>query len=163
MPRFCHPRDKAASLYDDRHVPRPADVHELYIRTTPEQLWTAITDPAWTSRYWYGAFNRSGWRPGDRWTSESADGEVYLEGEILEAEPPTRLVHTFHVVHESEPAAEAPSRVSWEISPEGEACRLLMSHEGMGEATGDYTDGGWAYILSGLKTLLETGEPLVIG
>jgi len=142
---------------------RPADVHELYIRTTPEQLWEAITDPAWTSRYWYGAFNRSGWQPGDRWVSESEDGEVYLEGEIVEAERPSRLVHTFHVVDEPEPAAEAPSRVTWEIGAEGEACRLVLTHEGMGEATEEYTAGGWAYILSGLKTLLETGQPLHIG
>jgi uncharacterized protein YndB with AHSA1/START domain len=144
-------------------MPRPAEVHELYIRATPEQLWTAITDPAWTSRYWYGAFNRSGWQPGDRWVSESAEGEVFLEGEILEADSPARLVHTFHVVHEPEAAADPPSRLTWEISAMGEACRLVVTHEGMGEATEDYTAGGWAYILSGLKTLLETGEPLLIG
>jgi uncharacterized protein YndB with AHSA1/START domain len=142
---------------------RPAEVHELYIRTTPERLWNAITDPAWTSRYWYGAFNRSGWQPGDRWVSESAEGEVFLEGEILEADPPARLVHTFHVVHEPEAAADEPSRLSWEISSMGEACQLVLTHEGMGEATEAYTAGGWAYILSGLKTLLETGQPLVIG
>jgi uncharacterized protein YndB with AHSA1/START domain len=144
-------------------MPRPAEVHELYIRATPEKLWTAITDPAWTSRYWYGAFNRSGWQPGDRWVSESAEGEVFLEGEILEADSPARLVHTFHVVHELEAAADPPSRLTWEISAMGEACRLVVTHEGMGEATEDYTAGGWAHILSGLKTLLETGEPLLIG
>jgi len=139
------------------------EVHELYIRTTPGQLWTAITDPAWTSRYWYGAFNRSGWQPGDRWLSESADGEVYLEGEIVAADPPNGLAHTFHVVHEAEAAADPPSQVSWEIDSVGEACHLVLTHSGLGEATAEYIAGGWAYILSGLKTLLETGRPLEIG
>jgi hypothetical protein len=72
-------------------------------------------------------------------------------------------VHTFHVVHEPEAAADEPSRLTWEISSMGEACQLVLTHEGMGEATEEYTAGGWAYILSGLKTVLETGKPLVIG
>jgi uncharacterized protein YndB with AHSA1/START domain len=136
---------------------------ELYIRTTPPQLWAAITQPEQTRQYWYGALNHSTWTPGARWTSESEDGEVYLEGEIVEIEAPSLLVHTFHVAHEEEAAAEAPSTVSWEITPMGDACRLMLVHDGLGKATLDYVTGGWELILSGMKTWLETGQPLKVG
>ncbi len=148
---------------EGENVSRPAHVHETYIRTTPQKLWDAITDPESTRQYWYGALNRSAWTPGSRWVSESADGELFLEGEIIEADPPRRLVHTFHVVHEPDAAQDPPSRVTWEIVQAGESCRLTVTHEEMGEATEEYTSGGWTYILSGLKTLLETGAPLAIG
>jgi len=139
-------------------------VYEIYIRTTPERLWQALTDGDVTRRYWYGAINRSAWTPGSRWTSVSAEGELYLDGEIVEADAPRRLVHTFHVAQGHDAAQDPPSRVTFEITPMGETCRLSVVHEGMGEATIRYTsDGGWALILSGLKTLLETGEPLPIG
>jgi uncharacterized protein YndB with AHSA1/START domain/DNA-binding transcriptional ArsR family regulator len=142
---------------------RPAYVQEIYIRTTAEELWRAITDPDFTRRYWYGALSRSEWTVGARWTSEAEDGQVYLEGEILEIEPPRRLAHTFHVVHDPGAAQDAPSRVTWEITPMGDSCRLRLVHEGMGEATRAYVSGGWEYILSGLKTILETGQPLKVG
>jgi uncharacterized protein YndB with AHSA1/START domain len=88
---------------------------------------------------------------------------VYLEGEILECKPPHHLVQTFHVVHEPEAAGDAPSRVTFDIEQLGDACRLRVTHEQLPPATADYIAGGWETILSGLKTLLETGEPLVIG
>lgn len=141
----------------------PTYVQEIYIRTTPDELWQAITDPQKTRLYWYGALSHSEWTPGARWTSESEDGEVYLEGEIIEVDPPHRLVHTLHIVHSAEAAADAPSRVTWEITPMGDACRLRLTHEDLGEASRRYTSGGWEVILSGLKTLVETGEPLKIG
>lgn len=136
---------------------------ELYIRATPVEIWSAITDPEQTRRYWYGALNRSDWTPGARWTSESETGEIYLEGEILEVEAPHRLVHMFRVVHDPEVAADPPSRVTWEITPMGDACRLVLVHDGLAPATLDYVTGGWELILSGLKTWLETGEPLKVG
>jgi uncharacterized protein YndB with AHSA1/START domain len=136
--------------------------HEIYIRTTPAALWQAITDPDFTRRYWYGALNRSDWTPGARWTSESEAGELYLEGEIIEVDPPHRLVHTFHIVHQPEAAVDPPSRVTWEITPMGESCRLRLIHEELGDATRDYVTGGWEHILAGLKTLLETGQPLKV-
>jgi uncharacterized protein YndB with AHSA1/START domain len=100
--------------------------------------------------------------PGARWTSESEAGELYLEGEILEVDRPSRLVHTFHVLHEPEAAHDAPSRVTWEITPMGEACRLRLAHDDLGDATRVYVTGGWELILSSLKTLLETGQPLKV-
>ena len=137
--------------------------HTLIIETTADALWRSITDPRRTQMYWYGALNRSTWTPGARWTSESETGELFLEGEILEVEAPRRLVHTMHVVHETGAAAESPSTLTWEITPIGDACQLRVAHEHLGPATLAYIQGGWEYILSGLKTLLESGEPHKVG
>ena len=136
----------------------PENVYQVDIATTPELLWQAITDPDFTRQYWYGALSISDWQVGSRWTSESDEGEVYLDGEILDIDPPRRLVHTFHVVHEPEAAAEAPSRIEFEITPIGDRCRLTVIHTGRGPATMDYTSGGWETILGGLKELLEKGS-----
>ena len=136
----------------------PENVYQVEIATTPERLWQALTDPQQTRKYWHRALSTSDWKVGSRWTSESEDGEVYLDGEILEIDPPRRLVHTFHIVHRPEAAAEAPSRVEWEIVPIGDRCRLTMTHTGRGPATMEYTAGGWETILGGLKELLETGR-----
>lgn len=136
----------------------PDDIYQVEIATTPERLWKALTDPQETRKYYYGALSISDWRVGSRWTSQSADGEVYLEGEILEIDPPRRLVHSFHVVHQPEAAAEAPSRIEFEITPIGDRCRLTVTHTGRGPATKAYTSGGWETIGKGLKELLETGQ-----
>jgi len=136
----------------------PENVYQIEIATTPERLWQAITDPEQTRRYFYGARSISDWKVGSRWSSESDEGEVYLDGEILEIDPPRRLVHTLHVVHEPTAAAEAPSRIEWVITPIGDRCRLTMTHTGRGPATIEYTAGGWETILGGLKELLESGE-----
>ena len=138
----------------------PEDIYQVEIATTPEGLWKAITDPEQTRRYYYGALSISDWQVGSRWKSQSAEGEVYLDGEILEIDPPRRLVQTFHIVHEAAGAGEAPSRVEWQITPHGDRCTLTLTHTGRGPAATDYTSGGWEYILSGLKTILETGQPM---
>jgi uncharacterized protein YndB with AHSA1/START domain len=136
----------------------PEHIYEIEIATTAERLWKAITDPEQTRKYWHGALSISDWRVGSRWTSESPDGEVYLDGEILEIDPPRRLVHTFHIVHKADAAAEAPSRIEWEITQIGGRCTLTVVHTGRGPATMDYTSGGWETILGGMKELLETGQ-----
>jgi uncharacterized protein YndB with AHSA1/START domain len=136
----------------------PNNVYQVEIATTPERLWTALTDPQETRKYWYGALSISDWQVGSRWTSESEDGEVFLDGEILEIDPPRRLVHTLHVVHEAAAAAEAPSRIEFEITQIGDRCRLTVTHTGRGPATVEYTTGGWETIFAGLKELLETGS-----
>jgi uncharacterized protein YndB with AHSA1/START domain len=136
----------------------PENVYQVEIATTPERLWQAIVDPEQTRQYYYGALSKSDWKVGSRWTSEGEDGEVYLEGEILEIDPPRRLVHTLHVVQDPAAAAEAPSRVEYEITQSGDKCRLTLIHTGRGPATIEYTSGGWETILGGLKELLETGQ-----
>jgi uncharacterized protein YndB with AHSA1/START domain len=136
----------------------PENVYEIVIAATPERIWDAITDPQQTRQYFHGALNRSDWTVGSRWTSESEDGEVYLDGEILEIDPPRRLVHTFRVVQDPTAALEAPSKVEWQITPLGDTCRLTMTHTGRGPVTMEYTSGGWNSILSGLKELLESGS-----
>jgi uncharacterized protein YndB with AHSA1/START domain len=137
-------------------VTAPENVYEVEIATTPERLWKALTDPQET-RSTTTARSASDWQVGSRGTSQSAAGEVYLEGEILEIDPPRRLVHSFHVVHEPTAAAEAPSRIEFEITPIGDRCRLTVTHTGRGPATLEYTSGGWETIGAGLA-LLETGE-----
>jgi uncharacterized protein YndB with AHSA1/START domain len=136
----------------------PDNVYQVEIATTPERLWTALTDPQETRKYWYGALSVSDWKVGSRWVSQSDDGEVFLDGEILEIDPPRRLVHTLHVVHEAAAAAEAPSRIEFEITQMGDRCRLTVTHTGRGPATIEYTTGGWETIFAGLKELLETGS-----
>ncbi len=140
----------------------PAHVFEIYIEARPEEIWRALTDPEMTRQYWFGALGVSDWTPGAEWRSESPVGELYLDGTILEAEPPHRLVQTFHIVHDAEAARDEPSRLTWEIAPVGRSTRLLLTHDQMGERTAVYTTsgGGWALILSGMKTLLETGRPM---
>ena len=135
----------------------PENVYEIEIAATPERIWDAITDPQQTRQYFYGALSKSDWTVGSPWTSESEEGEVYLDGEILEIDPPRRLVHTLRVVQDPIAAAEAPSTVEWQITPMGDRCRLTMTHTGRGPATIEYTSGGWNTILGGLKQLLETG------
>ena len=136
----------------------PENIYEIEIATTPERIWDAITDPQQTRQYFHGALSKSDWTVGSRWTSESEEGEVYLDGEILEIDPPRRLVHTFRVVWDPTAALETPSTVEWQITPVGDKCRLTMTHTGRGPATMEYTAGGWNTILNGLKQLLETGS-----
>ncbi len=136
-------------------------VFEIYIRTTPERLWEAITDPEIRSKYNFGVRVDSGWTPGARieTTHPRADGPLG-EGEVLEADPPRRLVHTMVALWDDEVRAEGSSRVTWEIEPVGDSCRLTLTHDQLREGANAQLYGGWPMILSGLKTWLETGEPL---
>jgi uncharacterized protein YndB with AHSA1/START domain len=142
----------------------PKHVYEVYIRTTPERLWQALTDPAMTQVYYFGSLVESDFTPGSPILYKQADGRLDIEGEVVEADPPRKLVHTFKVGWDPD-IAEAPTRVSWEITPMGETCRLSVIHDGFTTESRLYseTGGGWSVILSGLKTLLETGEKLQIG
>ena len=133
-------------------------VYSVFIKATPEQIWDAITKPEFTQQYFYGA--RIELR-GDR--RFSAIGDMEWDEEVLEAEPPSRLVHRFVAAYDPDMAAEEPSRVTWEIEPqEGGISKLTVVHDRLETApkTAESVAGGWMYILSGLKTLLETGKPL---
>jgi uncharacterized protein YndB with AHSA1/START domain/DNA-binding transcriptional ArsR family regulator len=134
-------------------------VFEIFIKTTPERLWEAITDEELRRKYNFGAGANSDWTPGSRY--ELAAGEMRLaEGENLEVDPPRRLVQSFTAVWSEEVRAEGTSRVTWEIEQVEDSCRLTVTHDQLREDAHSELYGGWPMILSGLKTLLESGESL---
>ncbi len=134
---------------------------EIYIKTTPERLWEAITDPELRSKYSFGVGTRSDWTSGSRYEAvHTGAGLTIAEGENLEVDPPRRLVQSFTATWSDEVKDEGTSRVTWEIEPVGDSCRLLVTHDELREGANDEIYGGWPMILSGLKTLLETGELL---
>jgi uncharacterized protein YndB with AHSA1/START domain/DNA-binding transcriptional ArsR family regulator len=135
-------------------------VFEIYIRTTPERLWEAITDGETRTKYNFGARVSSDWAPGSRYELGHPVGGLLGEGEVLEADPPRRLVHTMRALWSDEVKDEGFSRVTWEIEPVGDSCRLTVVHDQLREGANDELYGGWPMILSGLKTWLETGEVL---
>jgi uncharacterized protein YndB with AHSA1/START domain len=136
-------------------------VFEIYVRATPEQVWEAITDPEIRARYNFGARIDSDWTPGSRYemSSPKADG-LLGEGEILEVDAPRRLVQSMRALWGEDVAAEGTSRVTWEIEPIEDSCRVTVTHDQLRDGANDQLYGGWPMILSGLKTWLETGEEL---
>lgn len=149
----------------DMNESGPKHVYEIYIRTTPEQLWKAITDPAFVKRYFYDQTVEATWEVGSRYTHRAPDGTLRIDGEIVEVDPPHRLVQTFACPAKEETKADRPSRVTWIIERVGEACKLTLIHDDFDGETATFKSvgKGWNPILSGLKTLIETGKPLVLG
>jgi len=136
-------------------------VFEIYIRTTPERLWEAITDGEIRSKYQFGSRVSSDWTPGSRFemSSPRADG-LLGEGVNLEVDPPRRLVQTMVALWSDDVKREGTSRVTWDIEPVGDSCRLTVTHDQLREGANGELYGGWPMILSGLKTWLETGQLL---
>ena len=134
-------------------------VFEIYIKTTPERLWQAITDSALRQRYNFGMGVESDWSRGSAYTSKAGD-MVLAEGENVEVDPPRKLVQSFNALWGEDVKAESTSRVTWEIEQVEDSCRLVVTHDQLREHANDQLFGGWPMILSGLKTLLETGENL---
>jgi uncharacterized protein YndB with AHSA1/START domain len=135
-------------------------VFEIYIKTTPERLWQAITDNEMREKYNFGVGVQSDWSAGSAYQGVHPRGGPIAEGENLEVEPPRRLVQSFRALWSDDVKAEGTSRVTWEIEPVGDSCRLLVIHDELREGASGELYGGWPMILSGLKTLLETGEEL---
>ncbi|PZS04790.1 MAG: ArsR family transcriptional regulator [Pseudonocardiales bacterium] len=135
-------------------------VFEIYIRTTPERLWEAITDSETRAKFQFGTKVFSDWTPGSRAEYRSGDGVVLGEGENLEVDPPRRLVSTMNALWDDDVKREGTSRVTWEIEQVADSCRLTVTHDQMREGANSQLYGGWPMILSGLKTWLETGEVL---
>ena len=136
-------------------------VFEIYIKTTPERLWEAITDTEMRRQYTFGVGVTSDWTPGSRYEAvHPGAGITISEGENLEVDSPRRLVQSFMARWSEDVKSEGTSRVTWEIEPVGDSCRLTVTHDQLRESANDELYGGWPQILSGLKTLLETGEPL---
>ncbi len=136
-------------------------VFEIYIKTTPQRLWEAITNPEMRRKYNFGVGVETDWTPGSRYqgTSPLAPAAI-LEGENLEVDPPRRLVQSFRALWSEDVKREGTSRVTWEIEPVGDSCRLTVTHDQLREDANAELYGGWMMILSGLKTLLETGQSL---
>jgi uncharacterized protein YndB with AHSA1/START domain len=152
-------------------------VYRVYIKATPEAIWDAITDPDWTEKYGYGGRAEFDLRPGGSYkgfTSEAmrsmGSPDVAVEGEVIEADRPHKLVQTWRMVMDPEMAAEGFTRLTWEIEEgKGGVTKLTVIHDlesapklavlvsGAMEDQG--AGGGWSWVLSDLKTLLETGKP----
>jgi uncharacterized protein YndB with AHSA1/START domain len=151
-------------------------VYRVYIKATPEAIWDAITSPEWTARYGYGAAAEYDLRPGGAYRGlasaamkEHGTPDVVVDGQVVEVDAPHRLVQTWRFVFDEDHVAEDHTRLTWEIAEVEEGlCRLTVTHEldgapktaemVAGEVPG--AGGGWAYVLSDLKTLLETGRAL---
>lgn len=146
---------------------RPRQVYEVFIKAPPERVWEAITKEEFTARYFYGTRVRSDLQVGSPFNYSAADGTTSMvEGEVLESNPPRRLVHTWRVLWDAALAADAPSRVTWELqSMPGGVTKLTVVHDNFDGETATYrqVSGGWMWVLSNLKTLLETGEPMPSG
>jgi uncharacterized protein YndB with AHSA1/START domain len=135
-------------------------VFEIYIKTTPERLWEAITDAEMRAKYSFGVSTQSEWTEGSEYTSGVPGVIEIARGENIEVDPPNRLVQTMTAQWSDEVKAVGQSRVTWEIRKVGDSCQLTVIHDQLPiDASGELY-GGWPMILSGLKTLLETGEQL---
>jgi DNA-binding transcriptional ArsR family regulator/uncharacterized protein YndB with AHSA1/START domain len=136
-------------------------VYQVFIKATPEQIWDAITKPEFTVRYFHQAHIE---HVDGRRVSRGPDGDLWGDEAVLEWDPPRRLVHGWRSLYDDEMANEATSRVTWQIEPrDGGACLLTATHdqlEGAPKTAASVSGPGWMFVLSGLKTLLETGEPL---
>ena len=151
------------SLEEESTVPKPTRIYQIYIQTTPEKLWQSLTDPDLTQNYYYGTrIEAQSWQAGAKHRYTYSDGTLVAQGELLEVQPPLRLKMTFQALWQPELAQEAPVQITWEIEPEGEVCKLTVVFEADSEEAQmlEQADGGMPMILSGLKTLLETGSPL---
>jgi len=159
--KYAEPWVEGLSELKNRLEERVEKVFEIYIKTTPERLWQAITDPEIRSKYNFGSRLTSDWTPGSRYEmSHPAANGPLGEGENLEVDPPRRLVQSMVALWDDDVKAEGTSRITWEIEPIGDSCRLTVTHDQLREGANEQLYGGWPMILSGLKTYLETGELL---
>jgi uncharacterized protein YndB with AHSA1/START domain len=136
-------------------------IYQVFIKASPEKIWDAITQPDQTSRYFHGARITN---TAERHISHGPDGSTWGDGPVLEFDPPRRLVHEWRSLYDEDLAAEQPSRVIWEIEPQdGGYCMLTVTHdrlEGAPKTAASVSGPGWMFVLSGLKTVLETGKSL---
>jgi uncharacterized protein YndB with AHSA1/START domain/DNA-binding transcriptional ArsR family regulator len=159
--KYAEPWVEGLSDLKNRLEERMEKVFEIYIKTTPERLWQAITDPEIRSKYNFGVQISSDWTPGSHYVSShpGASGPL-VEGENLEVDPPRRLVQSMVALWGDDVKSEGTSRVAWDIEAVGDSCRLTVTHDQLREGANEQLYGGWPMILSGLKTYLETGELL---
>ena len=145
-------------------MPRSTFVYVTYIRTTPEKLWSALTEDAeFMKQYWFGVHCDSQWTPGSSWKMVHRDGHISDSGEIVEAQPPRRLVIRWQHQHKPELKAEGESLCTIELEPSGSAVKLSIIHTIEREPSKliGAVSGGWPKIISNLKSLLETGSTVL--
>ncbi|MEZ0241467.1 MAG: ArsR/SmtB family transcription factor [Chloroflexota bacterium] len=150
-------------LEETRTMIGPDHVYSVYINAEPERIWRAITDGVETAQYYYGTRVGSDWSVGSRIVYEYPDGTVAADGEVIGIDPPTRLEMTFHARWDAEIEAEGPVRQVWQIEPEHDGTsKLTVTTIGLreGSRTAAEFSGGIVYIVSGLKSLVETGAPM---
>jgi uncharacterized protein YndB with AHSA1/START domain len=136
-------------------------VYEIFIKTTPERLWDAITDPEQRAKYNFGAAPSNEWTVGATLDMNAGGGTVELgDGEVLEVDPPRRLVHTMRALWSDDVKSEGFSKVTWDIEQIEDSCLLTITHSELRDDANPELYGGWPMIVSGLKTWLETGELL---
>jgi uncharacterized protein YndB with AHSA1/START domain/biotin operon repressor len=159
--KFAEPWTAALSDIKQRLEKPMEKIFEIYIRTTPERLWEAITDRETRAKFQFGCQIDSDWTEGSRYElgNPRAAGLI-AEGENLVVDPPRRLVQSFAALWDDNARAEGTSRVTWEIEPVGDSCRLTVIHDQLRDGADEAIYGGWPMILSGLKTWIETGEIL---
>jgi len=142
---------------------KPEFVYVTYIETTPDKLWHALTDGDFTERYWFGARLRSDWKVGSTFEMVRSDGSVSDAGKVVEVDPPRRLAYTF-VNLSDKYRGDLPALATFELEPFGKLVKLTLTHEGFAEGSKmlPAISRGWPAILSSLKSVLETGQPLEI-
>ncbi|HET9848954.1 MAG TPA: SRPBCC domain-containing protein [Candidatus Dormibacteraeota bacterium] len=168
--KYTRPRAEAlADLKDElerrnRMAGAPRQVFEIFIRATPEEIWDAITKPEFTAKYFFGSRVQTNGKAGSPVRHYAPDGTtLWGDDNVLESVPPRRFVHTWRSLYDAELAAEPASRVTWEIEPQpGGVTKLTVVHDELENSpkTAASVSGGWMFVISGLKTLLETGRPL---
>jgi uncharacterized protein YndB with AHSA1/START domain len=139
-------------------------VYQVFIKADPDRIWDAITKPEFTQRYFHGTRAAHELRAGGAYRLLGGDDSVLVDGEVLEVDPPRRFVHAWRALYDPEMGGEEPSRVTWEIeAQDGGISLVTVTHdrlEGAPKTAESVSGAGWMMVLSGLKTLLETGEPL---
>ena len=152
--RFCASADLVVNISGVNPL-------EPWFETTPHRV-LVDTDPAFTQRYFFQTRVEANWQSGAAIKYWTRDGQLAVEGEVLETDPPRRLVTTWAFRSAADTRDDPPSRVTWEIEPLGEMCRLTLVHDDFPSETATFkrVGGGWPLVLSSLKSLLETGEPL---
>ncbi|MDB5611844.1 MAG: ATPase [Bradyrhizobium sp.] len=140
----------------------PSFVYTTYIETSAEKLWQALTDADFTERYWFGYRVASDWKPGSHYEF-AKQGANSVEGNVLELDPPKRLIYTWNPCS-PEAKRERVSRVTFDLEPRGKVVKLTVTHDNLEEGGKTLRDisGGWPMVLASLKSLLETGHPLML-
>ena len=166
--KYTRPRAETLSalksVLEEQEVAPTTQIYQVFIAATPERIWDAITKPEFTAQYFYGSHIETTAEAGTPLRRRSPDGaELWGDDVVLESDPPRKLVQTWRALYDDALAAEQPSRVTWEIEPlPGGVCRLTVTHDQLEGApnTAEKVSHGWMFVISGLKTYLETGAPL---